>query len=59
MSSVPDARPERRGPDDPDLPTGIETTERYETDEGVVFFDATNPLAWLQTEHTLDLDEQA
>jgi hypothetical protein len=37
----------------------VETTESYETEEGVVFYDAENPLAWIQAEHVLDLDEVA
>lgn len=35
-----------------------ETVERYETDEGVVFFDAENPLAWLEAATALSLREQ-
>lgn len=28
---------------------GTETVEAYETDEGVVLYDAENPLAWVQS----------
>lgn len=35
---------------------GVETVERYETDEGVVFFDADNPLAWVEATRTVRLD---
>ncbi len=37
---------------------GVETVERYETDEGVVFFDADNPLAWVEATRTVKLDNQ-
>lgn len=36
---------------------GAETIERYETENGVVFFDAHNPLAWVEAAETLSLDE--
>jgi hypothetical protein len=35
------------------------TVEAYETDEGVVFYDAAAPAAWLQADETLDLEEIA
>ena len=35
------------------------TVEAYETDEGVVFYDAAAPAAWLQADETLDLEEMA
>jgi len=35
---------------------GVETVERYETDDGVVFFDADNPLAWVEATRTVQLD---
>ncbi|WP_171814649.1 DUF7331 family protein [Halopiger xanaduensis] len=40
-------------------PAGTETIEAYETDDGVVFYDAENPLAWVETSRTLALDEVA
>ena len=40
-------------------PDGIDSVEAYETEEGVVFYDAENPLAWLETSQTLSLREQA
>jgi len=39
-------------------PDGIDSVEAYETEEGVVFYDAENPLAWLETSKTLSLREQ-
>lgn len=33
----------------------IATTEAYETEEGVVFYDANNPLAWLQAGSAITL----
>ncbi|MUV88296.1 hypothetical protein GJ631_17480 [Natronomonas sp. CBA1123] len=44
---------------EPVVADAVETTESYETEEGVVFYDAENPLAWIQAEHVLDLDEVA
>lgn len=45
----PDAAPE----------TAALTVEAYETDAGVVFYDAVEPTAWLQAERALPLDEMA
>ena len=39
--------------------TGVDSIEAYETDDGIVFYDAQNPLAWLKAAATLTLDEQA
>ncbi|NHN42584.1 hypothetical protein G9C85_13235 [Halorubellus sp. JP-L1] len=36
--------------------TSIET---YETNDGVVFYDAENPLAWLEANETCSLRERA
>ncbi|RRJ31683.1 DUF7331 family protein [Halocatena pleomorpha] len=35
----------------------IETTEAYEVEEGVVFYDAGNPLAWIQACRAIRLDD--
>lgn len=43
----------------PELADAIQQTEAYETDEGVVFYDAENPLAWMQAAEVLDLQELA
>ncbi|WP_436343262.1 DUF7331 family protein [Natronorubrum sp. FCH18a] len=40
-------------------PEGTATVESYETDDGVVFYDAENPLAWVETSQTLTLTELA
>lgn len=40
-------------------PEGTETIESYETEDGVVFYDAENPLAWVETSRTLTLTELA
>jgi len=45
----PDAAPE----------TAELTVEAYETDAGVVFYDAAEPTAWLQAEEVVRLDEMA
>jgi hypothetical protein len=44
---------------EPALPAAVETTETYQTDDGTVFYDAENPLAWLQTDAPVTLDEVA
>ncbi len=38
---------------------GVTTIESYETEEGVVFYDAENPLAWVEATRTLSLEECA
>lgn len=56
-------------PEDPD-PGGAEPTnavstatdgevEAYETDDGVVLYDAGNPLAWIESRAPVRLDETA
>lgn len=40
-------------------PEGTETIEAYETEDGVVFYDAENPLAWVETSQTLELADLA
>ncbi|GGN85411.1 MULTISPECIES: DUF7331 family protein [Haloarcula] len=44
---------------EPALPDAVQTTETYETDEGTVFYDAQQPLAWIQTDTTLELQDAA
>jgi hypothetical protein len=44
---------------EPALPEAVQTTETYETEEGTVFYDAQHPLAWVQTDTTVALTEQA
>lgn len=56
-------------PEDPD-PRGAETStavpttsdgdvEAYETDDGVVLYDAGNPLAWIESRAPVRLDDAA
>ncbi|USZ70368.1 DUF7331 family protein [Natronosalvus halobius] len=40
-------------------PAGTATIECYETDDGTVFYDAENPLAWMETTQTFSLEEVA
>ncbi|ATW87766.1 hypothetical protein halTADL_0970 [Halohasta litchfieldiae] len=40
-------------------PDGIATVESYEVDGGVVFYDAENPLAWVETTEAVTLSELA
>ncbi|WP_254543705.1 DUF7331 family protein [Halomarina pelagica] len=42
---------------EPDVSEAVETTETYETDEGLVFYDAQNPLAWILAGSTIRLDD--
>lgn len=44
---------------EPQLPEVIQSTETYRTDEGTVFYDAQNPLAWLQTDSPVRLSDRA
>lgn len=49
----------RRSDEPPNAP-GDEgaTIEAYETDDGVVLYDADNPLAWVQSTAPVSLDER-
>jgi len=40
-------------------PAGVATVESYEVDGGVVFYDAENPLAWVETTRAVSLSELA
>lgn len=40
-------------------PAGVATVESYEVDGGVVFYDAENPLAWVETTQAVPLSELA
>ncbi|GAB3026372.1 hypothetical protein GCM10025298_13130 [Natronobiforma cellulositropha] len=40
-------------------PASIATIESYETKDGVVFYDAENPLAWMETSQTYALEDFA
>jgi len=37
----------------------VPSTERYETEDAVVLYDADNPLAWIQASETVTLDDAA
>jgi len=61
---VPDTDPstETAGTNETDesaVVDAVGSTESYETEAGVVFYDADNPLAWLQADHVVDLDSVA
>ena len=45
--------------DSPDDDVDAQTVESYETDGGVVFYDAYNPLAWVEASAPVRLDELA
>ena len=45
--------------DAPTVTDAVRTTESYDTDDGVVFYDAENPLAWMLSDHVVDLDSSA
>lgn len=38
-------------------PEGTATIESYETEDGVVLYDAENPLAWVETSRAVSLSE--
>jgi len=38
-------------------PAGVATVESYEVDNGVVLFDAENPLAWVETTKSIPVTE--
>ncbi len=44
---------------EPAVSEAVQSTECYEIEDGVVFYDAKNPLAWVQADRTVDLDEAA
>ena len=44
---------------EPAVSEAVRSTESYEVQEGVVFYDSENPLAWLQADHAVALDEVA
>lgn len=48
---------ERADPGPPARPTGDDPIEAYETDDAVVLYDAGNPLAWIESTHTVRVDE--
>lgn len=35
----------------------VEFVETYDTDDGIVFYDVDNPLAWLESDEVVPLDE--
>lgn len=44
---------------EPTVSKAIRSTESYEVAEGIVFYDAEDPLAWMQADHAVDLDDAA
>ena len=44
-------------PRDPNVSEAVETVEAYETDDGVVLYDAENPLAWVQTDEAVPIED--
>ncbi|MFW5924129.1 MAG: DUF7331 family protein [archaeon] len=43
----------------PDEPDALASIEAYETENGVVIYDAENPLAWLESSQTVSLRDSA
>lgn len=43
---------------EPTSEPGFETVESYEVDDGVVLYDAENPLAWVRADSPVAPDEQ-
>lgn len=54
---VESGRRESAGAERRNAGEGSTAVEVYETDGNVVFFDAENPLAWMETARTLTLEE--
>lgn len=44
---------------DEDGPERVAAIESYETEDGVVFYDADNPLAWMEAGRTVRLEDSA
>ncbi|WP_299237391.1 DUF7331 family protein [Natronomonas sp.] len=44
---------------EPTVAEAVRSTESYETSGGTVFYDAENPLAWVQSDDVVDLEESA
>jgi len=42
----------------PTEPSGADTIEAYETEDGVVLYDAENPLAWIQADAVVSIDDR-
>lgn len=55
----PPAGRETESSEEPTVSEAVRSTESYETEEGMVFYDAENPLAWLQSDHVVDLETSA
>jgi len=47
---LPDVYDESEPDHEPSEPEAVRTTEAYECEEGVVLYDAENPLAWVQAD---------
>jgi hypothetical protein len=41
----------------PGVSEAVETVEAYETDDGVVIYDAENPLAWVQADAAVPVED--
>ena len=57
----PDAKAEQDSAGErpePVVADAVEATESYQTEEGVVFYDAENPLAWIQSENTVRVQDR-
>ncbi|MFB6135859.1 MAG: hypothetical protein ABEJ04_03790 [Halobacteriaceae archaeon] len=59
MTDSPPTRDERHESDalEPVASEASETVEAYDTEDGVVFYDADNPVAWLQATRAVSLEE--
>jgi len=52
--------PDKRGADVKTTADGaLEATGAYEADDGVVLYDTERPLAWVQSDNAVSLDEMA
>jgi len=59
VTKVSETPREKRREHDDTGPESVASIESYETEDGVVFYDADNPLAWMEAGRTLPLDDFA
>lgn len=51
-------RPDDQERPGPAMPEGVARTGTYEADDGVVFYDSEQPLAWLRADRTCQLADR-
>ncbi|MFT4890833.1 MAG: hypothetical protein ACI9YT_001754 [Halobacteriales archaeon] len=59
MSEHAGSRRDRSVDRTPDEPDAVASVEAYETEDGVVIYDAENPLAWLESSSAIPIRDSA